>query len=166
MPSYLDRSLQNLYLFVLDVFQEETADTSSFGFRKFRSPGWAAKAVTLRMWNRRNFGFPTIAVSLDIAKCFDNISHEFLLANVATFNYKGTIYELVSQSIMTQWLKCGFILAKDATNTLFPTTGIPQWGPISPCVANIVLNGLEPLIHSFTSPNIDKPSMDVGSRAP
>jgi RNA-directed DNA polymerase len=39
IPSYIDRAVQTLYNIVLDVFQEESADQRSFGFRRFRSPG-------------------------------------------------------------------------------------------------------------------------------
>lgn len=58
IPSCVDKALQYLYLIILDVFQEEYADKDSYGFRAFRSPGWAAKAVTLAIWGRKNFGPP------------------------------------------------------------------------------------------------------------
>lgn len=50
VPTYLDRAVQQLYNLTLDVFQEETADSKSFGFRKHRSPGWANKSLTLTLW--------------------------------------------------------------------------------------------------------------------
>lgn len=84
VPSYLDRALQHLYLIVLDVFQEELSERNNYGFRPFRSPGWAAKAVTLHIWSRKKFLPPKFAIELDIKKCFDTINHKFIINNVGT----------------------------------------------------------------------------------
>lgn len=147
IPSYIDRTVQTLYNIVLDVFQEESADQRSFGFRRFRSPGWAAKSVSLSLWQRKKLGLPKYAVSLDITKCFERIDHEFILTNVSTTNIGPTPVQIIPRPIMKSWLKQGFI---DTEGTLFPQNepqpthmGVPQGGPISPTISNIVLNGIE-----------------------
>ena len=58
------------------------ADKRSFGFRKFRSPGWANKTTHLAFWNRKTMGPPKYCLSLDIAKCYDTIDHNFILEKV------------------------------------------------------------------------------------
>src|SRR6202000_1994819 len=68
----------------------------------------------------------------DIKGCFDNISHEWLLRNV-----------VMDRVILQKWLKAGFV----EKATLFPThKGTPQGGIISPCLANIVLDGMEKVL--------------------
>jgi retron-type reverse transcriptase len=147
VPSYLDRAVQHLYNFVLSVFHEEVAESRSFGFRNFRSPGMAAKAITLQIWNRKGYGFPRYAIELDIRKCFDSISHKFILENVANVYVKSALYEVIPQNIMLQWLKSGYIDYEgkySPKNQVIPTeVGVPQGGPISPTISNLVLNGIE-----------------------
>jgi retron-type reverse transcriptase len=155
IPTYFDRAIQHLYLLILDVFQEETADQFSFGFRKFRSPGWAAKAITLAFWNRMNekSGPPAFALLIDIEKCFDSIDHSFIMDNVTTFKMPNLpSIEIIPRVIVQQWLKQGFIDFEEKfgeKDTLFPTEkGVPQGGPISPIITNMVLNGLEEVLNS------------------
>ena len=147
IPTYLDRTVQTFYNTILDVFQEETADKKSFGFRKFRSPGWAAKSIILAFWSRKSLKPPKRIIELDIAKCFDNINHDFILNNVASVKINGKTIQVIPQSIMKSWLKQGFF-DKNAEyvdqNILQPTdVGVPQGGTISPTIMNMVLNGIE-----------------------
>lgn len=155
VPTYLDRAVQHLYLLILDVFQEETADPNSFGFRKFRSPGWASKAVTLTLWQRKTQGPPAFAVELDIAKCFDMISHDFIIQNIANVKFNNNSYQVIPEPIIKAWLKQGFV---DAYGTLSPkhtinptSAGVPQGGPISPTIMNMVLNGIENVVRQTIS---------------
>ena len=65
----------------------------------------------------------------DIKGCFDNISHEWLLAHVP-----------VDKVILRKWLKSGYM----AGQVLYETAeGTPQGGIISPVLANLALDGLE-----------------------
>jgi retron-type reverse transcriptase len=147
VPSYTDRAIQHLYLMVLEVFHEEMAEKNSFGFRPFRSPGWAAKAITLFIWSRKGFKPPKYAIQLDIRKCFDQISHKFLMENVGKTIISGEEISIINPNILNQWLTSGYI---DVLGTLTPRTqtivGIPQGGPISPTMSNMVLNGIEEII--------------------
>jgi RNA-directed DNA polymerase len=152
VPTYIDRAMQHLYKFVLDVFCEESSDRHSFGFRQFRSPGWAAKAITLHYWTKEKtlIGSPKFVVSADITKCFDTINHTFILENVANIrlpNSKNSI-NIIPTPIIKSWLKCGYIYTdRQAGGEINPTDmGVPQGGPISPTICNMVLNGLEKAI--------------------
>jgi RNA-directed DNA polymerase len=69
----------------------------------------------------------------DIKGCFDKISHDWLLTHVPA-----------NKRVLKQWLKAGFV----ELNRLFPTeAGTPQGGIISPVLANLTLDGLEPLLN-------------------
>lgn len=150
VPSYLDRCTQHLFNFVLSVFQEELADPNSFGFRPFRSPGMAAKAVTLQIWSRAGFGPPKHALELDIRKCFDSIAQKYIIEKVANTTIRGITYEVIPPNIMHQWLNSGYIDIQgkySPKEQIIPTDrGVPQGGPISPTVSNMVLNGIEDVV--------------------
>lgn len=68
----------------------------------------------------------------DIKGCFDHISHDWLLNHIP-----------MDKTILRKWLKCGAVF----NGKLFPTEeGTPQGGIISPTLANIALDGLQPLL--------------------
>ncbi len=143
VPTYLDRSFQHLYNIVLNVLHKELAEERSFGFRPYRSPGWAAKAITLTCWKT----IPKYAIELDISKCFDSISHEFILNHVSNIKLKQSSYQIIPNQIIKQWFKSGYIDVIGSVtpnDQLIPTeVGVPQGGPISPTISNIVLNCIE-----------------------
>lgn len=152
MLSYFDLALQYLYLIVLDVFQEEFSETESYGFRPFRSSGWAAKAVTLAVWSRKSFGAPNFAIELDITKSFDSVCHEFIIKLLTNYKIKDTNIEIIPKNIIKNWLSSGYIDIGGTLNTkddLIPQcVGIPKGGPISPTICNMVLNGLQTCIEN------------------
>ena len=127
IPTMRDRAMQALHLLALEPVAETTADPHSYGFRRERSTADAIEQV------RNVLGRPTKSpqwvLEGDIKGCFDNISHDWLVANVC-----------MDKGILQKWLKAGFI----ETGTLFPThAGTPQGGIISPVLANLALDGLQ-----------------------
>jgi len=78
---------------------------------------------------------PKYVLDADIAKCFDRIKHDALLAKLNTF---PLLHRLIKG-----WLKSGVMVGEN----LFPTDeGTPQGGVISPLLANIALHGFETAI--------------------
>jgi RNA-directed DNA polymerase len=138
IPTMKDRAMQALYLLALQPIAECTADQNSYGFRPKRSTADAmmkcqsvfAGKGTMAEW----------VLEADIKSCFDNISHDWLLAHVP-----------MDRAILKKWLKAGFIESR----TLWPTeAGTPQGGIISPTLANLALDGLEPeLRRRFQQPD-------------
>jgi Retron-type reverse transcriptase len=128
IPTMKDRAMQALYLMALEPVAETTADPNSFGFRPCRSTADAIEQcfTTLHKADRAQW-----ILEADIRSCFDEISHEWLIANIPT-----------DTAILKQWLKAGYVdLGK-----LYPTSaGTPQGGIISPTLANMVL----PLLENF-----------------
>lgn len=147
VPTYRDRAMQHLFKYVLEVFCEEFSDPNSFGFRKFRSPGWASKAMTLAFWsNSKNTSPPGFVFSADITKCFDTIGHDFIENQIGKVQVGDSFIETIPSQILNQWLKCGYIHMEQEKYGfgLNPTNeGVPQGGPISPVISNMALNGLE-----------------------
>ena len=126
IPTMLMRAYQALVKLALEPEWEAIFEPNSYGFRPGRSPHDAIEAV---------FNFirlkPKFVLKADIEKCFDKIDHQALLDKLLTIQ---SITKLVRS-----WLKAGIV---DQGETLFPETGVPQGGVISPLLMNIALHGL------------------------
>jgi RNA-directed DNA polymerase len=129
IPTMRDRAMQALYLLALEPVSETTADLNSYGFRPHR----ATVDAIVQCSNLFGRGHSSAWVlEGDIQGCFDNISHEWLLAHIP-----------MDRNILRKWLKAGYV----EKERLFPTeAGTPQGGIISPCLANMALDGLEQLL--------------------
>lgn len=126
IPAMRDRAMQALFLLALDPVAETTGDTHSYGFRLGRSTADAIEQCFCVLAKKAS---PDWVLEADIKSCFDQISHDWLLANIPMDN-----------TILGKWLKAGFI-----ENATFHLTqaGTPQGGIISPVLANMALDGLD-----------------------
>lgn len=131
IPTMNDRAMQALYLQGLDPIAETVLDGDTYGFRKARSTADAIKAIFIALRGNRHCA--KWVIEGDIKGCFDNISHEWLLENLP-----------IDKKILRQWLKAGIIYEGKYSNT---EAGTPQGGIISPCLANMALNGLGSRLH-------------------
>lgn len=131
IPTMLDRAMQALYLLGLDPVAETILDGNTYGFRKKRSTADANKAIFIAM--RGNRYCAEWVIEGDIKSCFDEISHEWLINNLP-----------INKQILKKWLKAGIIYQGEYSDT---KAGTPQGGIISPCLANIALNGLGSRLH-------------------
>lgn len=131
IPTMRDRAMQALHLLALEPVAETTGDHHSYGFRRERSTADAIVQVRIVLGRKVS---PKWVLEGDIKGCFDNISHDWLIANVC-----------MDKGILRKWLKAGFI----ETGRPFPTqAGTLQGGIISPVLANLVLDGLQ---HELTT---------------
>jgi RNA-directed DNA polymerase len=112
----------------LEPCWEAQFEPTSYGFR----PGRSAHDAIARIYVMTNTAnCKRWVVDADIAGCFDNIDHQFLLEQIGNFPARGLI---------AQWLKAGYMEG----GVTHPTTaGTPQGGIISPLLANIALHGME-----------------------
>src|SRR5713101_5670378 len=129
IPCMIDRAHQALHLHALDPVLETNADRNSYGFRQKRSCADAIGQCFITLSNAPNTQW---ILEADIKSCFDQISHDWLLAHVP-----------MDRVILQQWLKSGYM----EKHVLHETTdGTPQGGMVSPALANCALDGLEPLL--------------------
>jgi len=129
IPTMYDRAMQALYTLALNPYAEATADSTSFGFRKYRSAQHACATIFNRISRKCDAQW---ILEGDIKGCFDNISHEWLLDNIP-----------MDQSILKQFLKAGYV----SKHILFPTnSGTTQGSIISPILSNITLDGIEKIL--------------------
>lgn len=135
IPTMRDRAMQALYLLALEPIAETTGDKNSYGFRPKRSTADAISQCFITFGTKRSADW---VLEADIAGCFDNISHQWLIDNIP-----------MNKKILQKWLKAGFM----EKNTYYGTeAGTPQGGIISPVLANMALDGLENmLLQTFKS---------------
>jgi RNA-directed DNA polymerase len=128
IPTMKDRAMQALHLLTLDPVAETTGDKNSYGFRQQRSCADAIDQTFKVLTNATT----EWVLEGDIRSCFDQISHDWLLAHVCT-----------DRVILQKWLKAGY-MEKDVFHEV--TDGTPQGGIISPALANCALDGLEAVL--------------------
>ncbi len=133
IPTMFDRAIQALFLLALEPVAEVTADPHSYGFRPKRSAADAIERCFVVLAQKTSANW---VLEGDIKGCFDHISHDWMLE-----------YLPIEGRMLKQWLKAGFI-----ENNSFHATnaGTPQGGIISPCLSNMVLNGIEGMLDSIT----------------
>jgi RNA-directed DNA polymerase len=129
IPVMRCRAMQALHLLALEPVAETTADMNSYGFRPERSTADAGAQCFVCLAQKAGAQW---VLEADIKACFDQISHEWMLANIP-----------MDKVILQKWLKAGYVYQ----NELFPTNaGTPQGGIISPVAANMTLDGLEAML--------------------
>jgi RNA-directed DNA polymerase len=129
IPTMYDRSMQSLYAMAVEPIAEIKGDRTSFGFRIFRSAHDACDYAFHYLSQKTS---PVWVLEGDIKGCFDNISHQWLLANI-----------MMDKSVLKQFLKAGYIYERQ----LFQTeAGTPQGGIISPILANMTLDGISDML--------------------
>jgi RNA-directed DNA polymerase len=130
IPTVVDRVIQQAIAQVLSPMVEPTFSPHSFGFRPNRSAHQAVKQVRGFIKQRRR-----IAVDVDLSKCFDRINHDLLMSKLAVHVQDKRLLVLIGH-----YLRAG-IMEK---GTLLPSTeGVPQGGPLSPLLSNIMLDSLD-----------------------
>jgi RNA-directed DNA polymerase len=76
IPTLIDRAAQAVYQMGVDPVVEEQSDPNSYGFRVGRSPGDAITRIRTLLDKTTS---PRWILDADVAKCFDTISHTFLM---------------------------------------------------------------------------------------
>lgn len=130
IPTVLDRVIQQAIAQVLTPIFDPLFSESSFGFRPKRSAHGA-----LRQGQAHIGAGYRIAVDLDLKKFFDNVQHDILMARVARRVSDKRLLALIGR-----YLRAGVRVGE----CLEPSElGTPQGGPLSPLLANILLDDLD-----------------------
>lgn len=132
IPTMMGRAHQALHLLALEPIAETTADINSYGFRPKRNTADAIEQCFNVLARKVSAQW---VLEGDIKACFDKISHQWLLENIP-----------MDKEVLRQWLKAGFV----HDNEWYPSdSGAAQGGSASPTIANLALDGIEPLIKSL-----------------
>ena len=130
IPNVLDRLIQQAIAQILSPIFDPGFSASSFGFRPRCSAHGALKQVQAYV----TAGF-RIAVDLDLAKFFDNVDHDILMARVAAKVRDNKVLALIGA-----YLRAGAMVGEEFQPS---ELGTPQGGPLSPLLANILLDDLD-----------------------
>lgn len=130
IPTVQDRLIQQAMHQVLSEEYEAKFSENSYGFRPGRSAHDAVKAARGHI----EAGYEWV-VDLEIAKFFDRVNHDRLMARL-----KRDIGDKRVLKLVNEYLKGGVMVEGVVMET---KEGTPQGGPLSPLLSNIVLDELD-----------------------
>jgi len=130
IPTVLDRLIQQAIAQVLTPIFDPTFSESSFGFRPGRSAHGAVYQA--RKYIREGC---RIAVDVDLSKFFDTVQHDVLMNRVSKKIRDKRVLRLIGK-----YLRAGVLVQGRLQET---PLGVPQGGPLSPLLANILLDDLD-----------------------
>lgn len=130
IPTVVDRVYQQAITQVLTPIFEKQFSKNSFGFRPKRSAHDALKQCQ----RNANEGYVYV-VDMDLEKFFDNVCQSKLIEVMSRTIKDGRVISLIHK-----YMNAGVV-----SKGLFEKTevGVPQGGPLSPLLSNIMLNELD-----------------------
>ena len=131
IPNVLDRMVQEAVRRVLDPMYEPTFRAQSHGFRPDRS---CSTAIAMAK-GYVDEGYEWV-VDIDLEKFFDKVNHQRLMARLAQRVQDRGLLVLVGRM-----LKVHVVMPEGVR--VSTDEGVPQGGPLSPLLSNIVLDELD-----------------------
>jgi len=130
IPTVTDRLIQQaISQVIVPIFDPGFSD-ASYGFR----PGRSAHDAVYKVRDYIKEGF-RIAVDMDLSKFFDTVKHDVLMHRVARKIKDKRVLKLIGK-----YLRAGVVVNGRRQVT---RKGVPQGGPLSPILANILLDDLD-----------------------
>jgi RNA-directed DNA polymerase len=135
IPNVIDRLVQQAILQVLTPIFDPGFSESSFGFRPGRSAHGAAKQVQAHI--RAGYRH---CVDMDLSKFFDRVQHDVLIARVSRKVGDKRLLALIGR-----YLRAGVMVDTELQPSI---EGTMQGGPLSPLLANILLDDFDKELES------------------
>jgi len=130
IPTVKDRLVQQAVVQVLEPLIDPGFSESSYGFRPGRSAHDALRAGSSYVEEGRE-----IVVDLDLEKFFDRVNHDILMSRLARHVEDKRLLKLVRRFLQADMMQEGVCVRRDE--------GTPQGGPLSPLLANLLLDDLD-----------------------
>lgn len=131
IPNVIDRVVQEAVRAVLEPLYEPTFHDGSHGFR----PGRSCHTAIARAREHVDEGFEWV-VDIDLEKFFDKVNHQRLMARLSQRVGNHDLLVLIGRM-----LKAGVVMPNGVV--VRTEEGVPQGGPLSPLLSNIVLDELD-----------------------
>jgi RNA-directed DNA polymerase len=130
IPTVVDRLVQQALLQVLEPLFDPTFSEGSYGFRPGRGAHDALRQASQYVAEGRN-----IVVDLDLEKFFDRVQHDVLMVRVSRRVKDKGVLALIGRFLRAGMMQNGVCVRREE--------GTPQGGPLSPLLANILLDDLD-----------------------
>ncbi|HGY4382322.1 group II intron reverse transcriptase/maturase [Escherichia coli] len=140
IPTVVDRLIQQAIAQQLSAIVDKSFSDSSYGFRPGRNP-WQA----VQQAQRYIRGGKRWVVDMDLEKFFDRVDHRLLMTRLTRTIKDRRVLRLIRRYLKAEMVKDGQREKRQA--------GMPQGGPLSPLLSNILLDELDKELerrgHSF-----------------
>lgn len=130
IPTVVDRVIQQAITQVLTPIYEPQFSTYSYGFRPKRNAHQALRQC--RKYITEGYSY---AVDIDLEKFFDKVNHSKLIEVLSRKIKDGRVISLIHK-----YLNAGVVVKHKFEPS---QQGVPQGGPLSPLLSNIMLNELD-----------------------
>jgi len=130
IPTVVDRVVQQAIRQVLSPIYERQFSSSSYGFRPKRSAHQALNRCRGYITDGYKY-----AVDMDLEKFFDTVNQSKLIEVLSRTVKDGRVISLIHK-----YLNAGVVICNKFEET---KVGVPQGGPLSPLLSNIMLNELD-----------------------
>lgn len=130
IPTVTDRLIQQALLQVLQRKIDPTFSEHSYGFR----PGRRAHDAVLDAQRYVQDGY-RVVVDVDLEKFFDRVNHDILMERLARRIDDKVVLRLIRRYLVAGIMDGGVVIER--------VDGTPQGGPLSPLLANVLLDEVD-----------------------
>jgi RNA-directed DNA polymerase len=135
IPTVLDRLIQQALLQVLQPLIDPTFSQHSHGFRPGRRAHDAVKAAQAYVQSGKR-----VVVDVDLEKFFDRVNHDILIDRL-----RKRINDVGMIRLIRAYLNAGIM---DGGVVMERQQGTPQGGPLSPLLANVLLDDVDKVLEA------------------
>ena len=140
VPTVVDRLIQQAIAQRLSPLVEPHFSHSSYGFRPNRNAWQAVQQAQQYIRSGKRW-----VVDMDLEKFFDRVDHDILMSKLANLIEDKRLLKLIRRFLEAEMMDNGQRVTRDR--------GMPQGGPLSPLLSNILLDSLDKELerrgHSF-----------------
>jgi RNA-directed DNA polymerase len=130
IPTVTDRFIQQAIAQELSKEYEPKFSAQSYGFRPGRSAQEAVKQA--ERYINEGYGY---VIEMDLEKFFDTVNHDYLMQRITKRVSDKEVWRLIRKYLQAGVMENGVSVKSEL--------GTPQGGPISPLLANILLDELD-----------------------
>jgi RNA-directed DNA polymerase len=130
IPTVVDRVIQQAIAQIISPVYEKQFSSNSYGFRPKRNAHQALNQCKSYITDGYRY-----AVDMDLEKFFDTVNQSKLMEVVSRTVKDGRVISLIHK-----YLNAGVVIRNRFEET---KVGVPQGGPLSPLLSNVMLNELD-----------------------
>ena len=135
IPTVLDRLIQQALLQVLQPLIDPTFSKHSHGFRPGRRAHDAVKAARAYVQSGKR-----VVVDVDLEKFFDRLNHDILIDRLRKRVDDAGVIRLIRAYLNAGIMDGGVVMERQK--------GTPQGGPLSPLLANVLLDEVDKVLEA------------------